>query len=435
VIRDSEVVVVGEETIAALPAEMRGLRAGAIVFVGMLAANLGNYVFHLLTTRSLGPDSYSDVAALATLTGTIGLPLGGVQVFVARHAAAEAARGRALNGDGYVSSFTAAMLLAGCACTAVFLAVSPLVQRALSIHSVWAVVLTALFTLPSFVAPALIGAAQGRQRFLLVAFALGAPPLIRIVLVAVALVLGFGVVGAMGATLAAAVTGALLPFVALRKHLRGLAAWRPQISRAEIRALLPVVAGLLAITALSTDDLVVAKAVFSDHTAGLYGSASLIGRIVLYLPAAIATVLLPKVSSRVVAEQDTTDIVVQSVAVTAAFCAAATLVYTAAPHLIVQVAFGSKYESSAHLLWMFALAMTFYALLNVVLTYQLGHGASRTSWFLLGAAVCQGIVFAAVHGSPRQLLVVSMVVGGVSLLAHETLVAPTIAPALRGRGR
>ncbi len=53
------------------------------------------------------------------------------------------------------------------------------------------------------------------------------------------------------------------------------------------------------VTCLTTDDLVAAKVVFSSHEAGLYGAASLIGRVILYLPLAIVTVLLPDVSARV----------------------------------------------------------------------------------------------------------------------------------------
>jgi len=54
------------------------------------------------------------------------------------------------------------------------------------------------------------------------------------------------------------------------------------------------VLGMLAITCLTIDDLVAAKATFSAHEAGLYGADSLIGRVVLYLPLAIVTVLLPR---------------------------------------------------------------------------------------------------------------------------------------------
>jgi O-antigen/teichoic acid export membrane protein len=423
--RASEIVI-GEETVTAMPSEMRGLHAGAIVFVGMAAANLGNYVFHFLTARSLGPGSYGDVATLAAIAGIIALPLGGVQVFVARHVAAEAARRDPFNADRYVSAFSGAMAVSGGVLTLLFLIASPLVQDALSIRSLSAVMLTALYTLPCFVGPALVGAAQGRQRFVLVAASVGVPPIARIAFVAIALAAGFGVSGAMAATFLAAIVGVVLPFVALRHAVGGIRDWRPRISKAELAALAPVLGGLLAITALSTDDLVVAKIAFSNHEAGLYGSASLIGRVVLYLPAAIATVLLPKVSARAAERRDSRDILLQSALVTVAFCAAATAFYALVPHLVVRIAFGSKYEGTASLLWMFGIAMTLYALLNVILTYRLGNSEASTSWLLLGAAVAQGILFAIFHASPRELLTVSILVGAVALLANELVVAPTL---------
>ena len=50
---------------------MRGLHAGAIVLVGVIAVNAGNYLFHLLAARELGPASYSDVVSLIALAGLI----------------------------------------------------------------------------------------------------------------------------------------------------------------------------------------------------------------------------------------------------------------------------------------------------------------------------------------------------------------------------
>jgi hypothetical protein len=119
--------------------------------------------------------------------------------------------------------------------------------------------------------------------------------------------------------------------------------------------------------------------------------------------------------------------------VTGAFCVTATVVYAAVPHLIVKIAFGSKYEGSAGLLWMFGVAMTLYAILNVLLTYQLGLGRASTSWLLLGAAVVQLIAFGVFHGTPREILVTSIAIGGLALLIHELVVSPTIVRALRER--
>ena len=264
----------------------------------------------------------------------------------------------------------------------------------------------------------LVGAIQGNQRFVLFAVAMGAPSVLRAVLAAFALLAGFGVPGVMGATLAASLCSLIIPLVALRHSLGPLTAWwRPRLPRSEALALLPVVAGMLALTCLSTDDLVAAKATFPAHEAGVYGSASLMGRVILYLPAAIVTVLLPKVSARVSAAGGTRQILNRSFVATALFCVATSAVYSAAPHLIMRIAFGSSYESGASFLWMFGVAMTIYALLNVLFTYRIGRGETGTCWLLLAGSVVQAALFAGFHSSPRVLLSVSIATGAVLLAA------------------
>lgn len=83
---DQEFVTAASESDAITPAvsEMPCVHAGAIIFAGIAAANVGNYAFHLLFARTLGPSAYGDVASLVALAGLISLPLGGAQVMVAR---------------------------------------------------------------------------------------------------------------------------------------------------------------------------------------------------------------------------------------------------------------------------------------------------------------------------------------------------------------
>jgi O-antigen/teichoic acid export membrane protein len=184
--------------------------------------------------------------------------------------------------------------------------------------------------------------------------------------------------------------------------------------------------GVLSITSLTTIDVIVAKAAFSDHDAGLYGSASLIGRVILYLPAAIVLVLLPKVSAREAAGRESYDVLAKSLLVTGGFCAAATVMYAVAPKLLVFIAFGSSFEDSAGLLWMFALAMSGFAILNVLLTYHLARGDYRLSILLLIGAIGQLALFSVYHGSAEQLLAIDIAVAFTLVALHEVFVMRTL---------
>ena len=411
---------------AAAPAiveEMPGIRAGSIVFLGIAAGNFGNYVFHFVSARLLGPASYGDVASLVALAGLISLPLVGVQVAVTRYVAAFGERGEVESIRLFFAKSLRVALLVGVVATAVLGALAVPLREFLGISSTSAVFFTVLITLPALASPVVWGLAQGLQRFGLVSAAIGLGPVLRAVLAGILIGAGFGVAGAMSATFLATVGAVIVPLIVLRRWLTaGTGRPSPIPGREIARYLLPVMVGVLSITSLTTIDVIVAKAVLSDHDAGLYGSASLIGRVILYLPAAIVLVLLPKVSAREASGRDSRDVLAKSVLVTAAFCTLGTFVYAVAPKLVIFVAFGSSFEEAAGLLWMFGLAMSGFALLNVLLAYHLARAEHRLSVLLAIGACVQIGLFAAFHDSPEQLLAIDIAVAFGLLVAHELFV-------------
>jgi O-antigen/teichoic acid export membrane protein len=416
--------------------EVTGIRAGGIVFAGIVAANIGNYLFHLISARVLGPPLYGDVASLAALTGLITLPLVGVQLAVARYVAGfnelgDYAAIHVLYRRGLLLG-----LVGGVCLTVLMSALAVPLQRVLEISSLSAVVITTLVALPTILVPIVSGLAQGLQRFWIFAFSIGAGPMSRALLAAVFLATGLGVSGAMAASTLSTVLAVLVPFVVLRNWLHKEPRASLAVSSSEILAyLVPVLVGVLAITSLSTIDVLFAKGIFTSHTAGVYGGASLVGRVILYFAFAIVFVLLPKVSARAAADRDSLDLLGRSVLVTVAFCLAGIALYAAVPKLLLDIAFGSSYEGAAPYLWLFAVAMSGYAVLNVLLAYHLGRGDGRFSWILLGGAVVQIGLFAAFHETPRELLVADIVIAGALLAAHELFVDPTFRRLLRAAVR
>lgn len=409
-----------EPTPTVQPLATGGVRAGFVVLGGVIALNAGNYLFHLIAARHLGPARYGDLATLITLSSLVSLPLSGVQIWVARYVAQRRAGGQDETIRWFIRRVSFYLTLIGCAASLLFLALAWPIKHALGIASIAAVLITALTTFPSVVTPLPWGLAQGLERFSLVALAYGFGPVARLGLVFITFAAGLKVGGAMLATLASMLVALLLPLVALRSWWRPAEPTTRDIGRGDaMRSLLPVMVGLLAITALTSDDVVVAKAALSSHEAGIYGSGSLVGRVVLYLPAAIMTVLLPRVAARVAGHRSTDDLLVRSVASTFAFCVVGTLGYSVIGGPITRIAFGSDYSAAAGLLWLFGVAMSGYAVLNVLLIYHLGREDSRMSFLLLAGAAAQLVLFALIHQSPHQLLYIDIVVAAGLLAAHE----------------
>jgi O-antigen/teichoic acid export membrane protein len=296
------------------------------------------------------------------------------------------------------------------------------IQHALAIASPAAVAFTALTAFPAILSPVTWGVAQGLQRFTLVALIYASGPVVRIGLMIIAFSIGLQVGGAMIATLGSMMVALVLPLWVLRDWFRPAAIRGRTIDRwRAARSLLPVMVGLLAITSLTSVDVVVAKVVLTEHEAGIYGSASLVGRVILYLPAAIITVLLPRVAARTARNEDSGDLLSKSVAATAAFGVLGILSYWIAGPTIIRLAFGAQYAAAAPLLWRFAVAMGGYAVLNVLLIYHLGRADTRMSWLLAGGAVVQAAAFLVIHGSARMLIAIDVVFAIVLLIGHELL--------------
>jgi O-antigen/teichoic acid export membrane protein len=401
---------------------MRAVNAGAVVLAGVVALNVGNYLFHLISARELGPARYGDLAALVALSGLIALPLGGVQLWIAREVARYRARGDDAGAQWFVRRVMTYAAAGGAAATLLLLLAAPLLREALGIASIAAVALTALTTLPAATAQVTWGLAQGLQRFKLIALTYAAGAAARVGLTIAAFAVGLRVGGAMLATLASMLIALAIPLWLLRAWLRRTGPAVRRVTRGEAaHSLAPVVVGLLAMTILTTVDVVVAKAVLEEREAGIYGSASLVGRVILYVPAAIITVLLPRVAARAAGQRDTRDILRRSTFVTVAFCLATTTFYAVAGGPLVEIAFGADYADAADLLWRFGIAMTGFALLNVLLVYHLGHERSRFAWLLLAGAGAQITAFLFFHADARQLVHIDIGVAFALLVAHELM--------------
>jgi len=415
---------------------IRGIHAAAIVLVGVAILNAGNYLFHILCARRLGPARYGDLATLITISSLIALPLGGAQVWVARHVAIY----RGSHDYEALHWFTRRVLvyLTGCATVVTLLLISltwPL-QHIFGIASTAAVGITALTAFPAIVSPVTWGLAQGLERFGLVATVYAVGPISRIGLTLVAFDAGLHVGGAMIATLVSMLVAFGLPLVVLRQWVKPAPAKSRRLSRSEAgRSLIPAMVGLLAITGLTSNDVLVAKLFLSDHATGIYGTASLVGRVVFYLSAAVVTVLLPRVAARTASNRDTTDLLGQSLFVTASIAIAATIFYAALGGYVIDLAFGNKYKSAVGLLWLFGVAMSEFAILNILLIYHLGRGEVGIAWFLAGGAALQLVFFGFAHASGHTLVLVDIATATILIVAHELVFKWTLTRSVASAAR
>lgn len=386
-----------------------------------LAASGVNYVSNLAFARVLTPASYGDLTSLLALFMVVVVPLTAAQTRIATRVAGLAALGDV---DGVKATVRHSLIRLGVVAlvaTAIYGAAIPLVADVFHLQAIGPAVALAALVFAGFLFPALQGVLQGLERWL--AFGL--------VGLAVALSrLAFGIPWAAGGGGAGgALGGQALGMLACL----GGVLWmlRDQVRRVEGRTArsgalrLPDSAGVLAGAAfvffavIANCDVVLAKIFLSPNAAGQYAALATIGKIVTFLPAAIAVVLVPNATRAGGSVRERTRVLRVAAAMTLAAALLAAIPAALAPRLLISTMFGPHYMSSAAGVLPIVCAGGGLALLYLLVTYTVAIKDARWTWLLALGVILQIVLISLLHGSASQVAFAQALVVGALLLANE----------------
>lgn len=404
------------------------MRAGALLFAATVVSVGSTYLFYLVAGRVLGTSDYGELAAVLSLVTLAALPFTAVQMALSREISSLVARGE----PELARRLSHSLVATGAVATVVLLViygalVVPLTDL-LNLDSVAMLGVVALAVAPAVLYPVLLGDLQGHQEWRRLAFATGFPLAFRFVAFLVLFAVGWRLYGALAAMAIGALAGLALP-AWWRRHELVRAARRVPV-RPFLTGLVPVMVGILAVTALTNVDVLMVKARLSSDDAGIYGAASAFAKVAFFLPTAIVGVVFPRVAARRARGEPTQDILGRALLVTVVFCALLFGIYGLVGGPLIRLTYGEDFAEAASLLGLFGIGMTFFSLANVLVGYHLSRHDARFAWALGGAACVQAVALALVPADMRTFLWVNAGVG-IALFAVHELVMGSSAEAIR----
>lgn len=187
------------------------------------------------------------------------------------------------------------------------------------------------------------------------------------------------------------------------------------VLRPEVKYGLLVLVGSLTVTVLSSVDTFIVKHYFDAQTAGRYAGVSTVARMIYFLTASIAQVLLPSVKVHQSAKQNQS-LLMKSLGLVAVLGGGTYLIFLFFSNKIVSVLMGHSFTTYAHLLGRLSLAMLVLSVLNILVSYYI---ALRR--YQLGVVVLLGAAFAgvllAMHHQTLEAVVNSLLYGSIGMLA------------------
>ncbi|MGB9184346.1 MAG: oligosaccharide flippase family protein [Solirubrobacteraceae bacterium] len=403
-------------------------RGTSIMVVLTLVASAANYASNIVFSHLLSTAEYGELTALIAITVIAAVPTGAAQTVVAERVAALRARGED-DRLRYLLRYAVAHVVAIAVVVAVvYVACIPLVKSALGLRAIGpAEALAPLLVLSLFV-PVASGVLQGLERFaFLGAFAL-AIACSRI---------AFGVPwtlagGGAGGPLFGQALGTLVALVGtawiLRKYFapRGTGAANAGLRRRPSRRTLAAGTAFTAFALISNLDVVLAKLLMSPHDAGVYAALVTVEKIIIFLPSAIAVVMVPSAAKARLSDQSTARVLRLSAMLVSAATVCVALPAALAPHLVLTVMFGQKYVSAAPGILPIVCAGAGLALLYLLVVYTVTIQDTRWAWLLAGGVACQAGAILALHSSPVQVATVQAGVVIFVLVVNEILFHPIL---------
>ena len=377
---------------------------GATFFLlSSTVVNLSSFLFHMVSSRLLGPRDYGSLSTLINMTNLIALPVGALQ-FAVTQAVLENAR----EGHQSMTRLLQRTALIGCLIVvAVMVFLSP-IDSYFHMTSPWPMVFIAIWIPLALLSTLVQGVLLGEFTYSPVATGiLVGGGVLRLAIGVLLIYLGFGVGGATLAILLGQIFTLGYVLYAAR-HFLGFPSGSSHL-RVGFRHISISVTTFAGLTAFTAVDTFLGRHYFSSFFAGQYAAASIAAHVALFFPSAVVMVSFPHMVGERVISPASRAVILQSLKLTTILGMGVALVFAVSPALVTGVLFGAKFSPASSILRVLLIQSVGLGLMTLLVAIQL----ARRHWSALLPLVGVGVTVTAAALHPpsfRSLAVVMLVV-------------------------
>ena len=337
-----------------------------LIIMASMSGNVFAYLFQLLSGRYLSVEDYSKLVALFGLSGILlmisGFFTGGLTKLVAEI--------KNIDYPTKISSlfitvakfhfiYSIGFLLL------MFLATN-FISEYLKIHEINLLIAFAFAIFAGNATAFFLGFLQGLMRFKAFSLSIFLSAFTRFLTIVVVIYMGLGVIDIFWGLALTTLGVGIINWQLLKKNIKidlklnDIADFKVLIVYSLLSAI-----GMAGMTIIQNGDVVLVKHLFDETSAGIYGSTSIIGRIVFFAASSVAMVMLPMCAERYKKQLDFVKPFLFSLTLSLfiALCVASFFAFY--PHIVINLLFGQKYLPALAFLGPYSLYMVVYTLLNL----------------------------------------------------------------------
>lgn len=391
------------------------ISGAGVIFVSSLLGSFLNFLYNLFMSRNLSVSDYGVLASLISLMTLFALPAGAVIPSIIRFAGSYFAKGNLNMVRGLYFKVIKPLFILGIFVFMIFLVFTREIGQFFNINNKSLIIIAGLNVLLGFVSVVNSPLLQAKLVFTFIALTNFVGSVLKLLLGAVVVLLGFSIGGVMWALFFSSLIQYFLSFLKLKfLFKKGVSA--PKVDTGELFIYgAPAALALFGLASFITTDIILIKHFFNPSDAGIYAGMSLIGKVIFFFSAPIGTVMFPLIVQKHTRSENYHNIFKLSLLIVLIPSIAITTFYFIFPEFTIR--FFTKreeYVAASSYLGIFGIFITMYSLLSIVTNFYLSIKKTKVFIPIIIGALSQIILIWIFHQSFLQIIIISLIT--VSLL-------------------
>ena len=387
------------------------------IFLGAFLGNIFNFLFNLFMSRNVSDSDYGTLTSLSSLMTLFALPVGAIIPMLVYFSASYYAKGDLDLIRGLYRKVTKPAFIIGIVFLAIFSIYRIEIARFFNIQETSYIIFVGLNTFLAFVGLANQPLLQAKLAFGFLASLNTFSAFLKLTLSIIAVFFGYSVGGVLWAFLISSLIPYFVSFFPL-KFLLARNTTVPSISLKSISLYgAPAALAMFGLTSLITIDIILVKHFFAPDDAGVYARLSLIGKVIYYFSAPIASVMFPLIAQKHSKGENFHNDVRLSFLLVLIPSICLLIFYSLFPSFVVSI-FSPKPipHPLVYLIIVFGIFTGIYGLLSVLTNFYLSINKTNVFIPILLGAFFQAMLIWLFHETFFQVIMISLSIAGLLLI-------------------
>lgn len=390
----------------------------AIVFFGTFVSNIFNFLFNFYMTRNLSVSDYGILASLVSIILLFALASDSLIPTVVHFSGLYFAHNERQKVAALFWKLNNLFILFGGIILGMFIVAGDKLSHFFKIDNSFLIFLVGLVIFFTSLGSLNRGILAGGLSFGHISFFNFFSSALKLFAGVLLVSLGLGVSGGMLAFLFAYSSAYVITFFPLRFIFqRGKRETIVDIKKI-LKYAAPSGTAMLGLTMFITTDIILVKHFYASKEVGIYAGMSLLGRIIYFFSAPIATVLFPLVVQRQAHKKAHSHFFLISISLVLIPSICITIFYYIFPEFSIRFLLKQEeYLVIRHTLWIFGIFMVIYSVLSIATSYYLSIKKTKVFIPIMGGAVCQAILLWFYHNTFLTIIIISVITTAIPLFS------------------